>query len=284
MRCKKSPRNSEALSYGCIHPFWKLTRIMHRFFCMVKDLSCFLCKLPIIRRFPFSPFSASQFIMMPPNNPLVRQNPVNSTIRYRIHSFTASCPAQVRLDVFHLSRDGGHVNTRITCDKRCRRTDTAVIRLDAPDHRPPICAVQCVFAHVENNVRYRFRPFPVFDLAGAASMTTVTRKPHRRVFRRYQAFDQLASRTDFAPYHPCLRRAIQPAQPLAGGRQWLRRQACNDAVLACVVVRKNKCLFGVFKQFSLQMIGQIPQFAENRNTACSQQHEIQPRHLHTPRH
>ena len=52
---QKSPRNSEALSYGCIYAFWKLTRIMHRFFCMVKDLFCFLCTFPIIRRFPFSP-------------------------------------------------------------------------------------------------------------------------------------------------------------------------------------------------------------------------------------
>lgn len=36
---QKSPRNSEALSYGCIYPFWKLTRIMHRFFCMVNCFS-----------------------------------------------------------------------------------------------------------------------------------------------------------------------------------------------------------------------------------------------------
>lgn len=36
---QKSPRNSEALYYGCIYPFWKLTRIMHRFFCMVNCFS-----------------------------------------------------------------------------------------------------------------------------------------------------------------------------------------------------------------------------------------------------
>ena len=219
-----------------------------------------------------------------PNNPFIRQNPVNRPIRYRVHPLFFPCAAKItdylrKISCYGFFADACHAG--YLPDRQYR---SAVIRLDAPDHRPPICTVQCIFTHVENNVRYRFRPFPVFDLAGAASVTAVTRKPHRSVFRRYQAFDQLASRTDFSPYHASLCRAIQPAQPLACGRQWLRRQACSNAVLAGVVVRKNKCLFGVFKQFSLQMIGQIPQFAENRNTACSQQHEIQPRHLHTPRH
>ena len=163
-----------------------------------------------------------QVIELRYQNQMLR-DPVNRPVSNRIHSFFSSCPAQVRLDVFHLSRDGGHVNTRITCDKRCRRTDAAVIRLDAPDNRPPICTAQCVFAHVENNVRYRFRPFPVFDLAGTASMTAAARQPHRRVFRGYQAFDQFPGGTDFSPDHAGLCRAIQTAQPLSGCWQWFRR-------------------------------------------------------------
>lgn len=36
---QKSPRNSEALSYGCIYPFWKLTRILSYFFGHVNSFS-----------------------------------------------------------------------------------------------------------------------------------------------------------------------------------------------------------------------------------------------------